>query len=235
MKTLVILTFAFLLILGGCNSATAPSNTNNATLASTSEAYIDPGLITTDDLTSEEAAALIFMREEEKLARDVYLTFFDQYGLQVFSKIAASEQTHTDALLFLISAYGLEDPVGDNPVGIFMNPELQELYDQLVEQGSASLEAALLVGGLIEEVDILDLEERLEDVQHEDIQLTYTRLESASGNHLRAFVRNYESLAGADYTPQLLSPEAYTAIIEAGGPGGGAPGNGRRGNGRGRG
>ena len=42
------------------------------------------------------------MREEEKLARDVYLTLYDIWGTPAFNNIASSEQTHMDAVLMLI-------------------------------------------------------------------------------------------------------------------------------------
>ena len=61
-------------------------------------------------LNAEEEAGLLFMREEEKLARDVYLELFDEWGLRVFENIAESEQKHMDAVLYLLGKYGLEDP-----------------------------------------------------------------------------------------------------------------------------
>jgi hypothetical protein len=45
----------------------------------------------------EEAASLQFMREEEKLAHDVYVTLYEQWGLRVFNNISRSEQQHTEA------------------------------------------------------------------------------------------------------------------------------------------
>lgn len=236
MKTTLILMASLLLLVGGCNHATAPADAGDSAKLDIAEEALpfDSELLDTDELTPEEIAGLVFMREEEKMARDVYLVFAEQYGARVFSSIASSEETHTTVILSLLQLYGIDDPVGDNPVGVFTDPDLQALYDQLVEQGAASLESALLVGGLIEEVDILDLEERAAQTEAEDLLWVYTRLESASGNHLRAFVRNYENLAGVEYVPQQLSPEAYAAIIEAGGPGNGNAGNGRRGGGRGR-
>jgi len=43
---------------------------------------------------ADEVKWLRFMREEEKLARDVYLKLFDTWKLTVFSRIARSEQRH---------------------------------------------------------------------------------------------------------------------------------------------
>lgn len=177
------------------------------------------------DLSEQEAADLIFMREEEKLARDVYLTFFDSYGEVIFSSIAASEQNHMDKMLVLINRYGLEDPVGDNGLGVFDNPELQALYEDLIAQGSADLEAALRVGGAIEEIDILDLDEAIAAATHADIIRVYGNLQKGSENHLRGFVREL-GLMDIIYVPLYLSQEAYDAIIE------GSSGHGGHGHGR---
>ena len=231
MKTILIPALALALFCTGCNSATAPSATADDTNVPSEALPVDSDLLLDEELNGEEIAALIFMREEEKLARDVYLTSYDQYGLRVFNSIASSEQQHTDAVLTYMNLYGIEDPVGENPQGVFTDPELQELHDNLVAQSAESLEAAILIGGLIEEVDILDLEERMAATEHEDILAMYSRLLSASGNHLRAFVRNYERISGSTYTPQLLDADAYAAIIDAGGNSNGGQGK-RRGRGR---
>ena len=165
-------------------------------------------------LTDAEASGLLYMREEEKLARDVYLTLFEQWGFQSFANIARSEQTHTDAVQRLLERYDLPDPADAQGVGEFTNPDLQALYDQLVAQGSQSLPAALEVAAAIEEIDILDLHEYIGQTDKEDILQVYHSLLSGSENHLRAFVSALERQAGA-YQPQYLDQEAYDAIINA--------------------
>ena len=60
-----------------------------------------------DPLSDAEAATLTFMREEEKLARDVYLALYDLWSNPVFSMIASSEQKHMDAIKRQLDAYGL--------------------------------------------------------------------------------------------------------------------------------
>lgn len=170
-------------------------------------------------LSEAEADALLFMREEEKLAHDVYVTLYDQWGARVFTNIAASEQTHTDAVATLLDRYGLSDPTEGNTVGEFIDPALQTLYDDLIVQGSLSLADALKVGAAIEEIDILDLEERIATTDHADIQLVYERLLAGSSNHLRAFVSMLERQTGGSYTPQYMGQADYDAIIAAGGNG----------------
>ena len=147
-------------------------------------------------LTSAEEAGLLFMREEEKLARDVYLHFDDLYDLPIFGNIANSEQRHMDAILTLLVRYGLEDPAAGNDQGVFTDQTLQVLYDQLIAQGSASLEAALGVGVVIEVTDIADLEARLLDVVPRDIRRVYENLLRGSQNHLAAFQSNLDGRPG---------------------------------------
>lgn len=162
-------------------------------------------------LSAEEIAGLSFMREEEKLARDVYLNMADLWDARVFSNIAASEQKHMDAVGTLLTRYGIADPAAGNGIGEFSNAELQALYDDLMVMGSQSLTDALQVGALIEETDIEDLIHELAVVKHSDIKRVYTQLEQGSENHLRAFTSNL-SVQGAAYEPQVLDQETYGDI-----------------------
>jgi hypothetical protein len=175
-------------------------------------------------LSDAEVEGLLYMREEEKLARDVYLVLYEKWGMPVFQNIANSEQTHTDAVKTLIDRYGLQDPAAGQDVGIFTNPELQELYDLLVETGSQSLADALRVGVAIEEIDILDLEDWIAQTNQADIVLVYENLLKGSRNHLRSFVSTLERQTGEIYQPQYLDQAAYDAIVssptERGGRGG---------------
>ena len=163
-------------------------------------------------VTEEEIADLEYMREEEKLARDVYLSLYDVWGLGIFSKIAESEQTHTDAVRAKMEKYGLTDPVIDDTVGSFVNQDLQVLYDALVEQGSQSEEDALFVGCAIEEIDMIDLQEAIDRAEHRDIARIYQNLMRGSENHLRAFVGQVES-RGIVYTPRYISQETADQIL----------------------
>jgi hypothetical protein len=128
----------------------------------------------TTPLTADEIAGLAYMREEEKVARDVYLALYDAWDSQVFSNIASSEQTHMDAVKTLLDRYGIADPAAGNDIGEFTNPDLQALYDELVALGQQSLADGYRVGALIEETDIQDLIEELETVEHSDIQRVTT-------------------------------------------------------------
>jgi len=163
-------------------------------------------------LTPEEVEGLVFMREEEKLARDVYLTLAEQWDVPIFLNIAASEQTHMNAIYTLLVRYDVPDPVAGMEVGEFATEEFQTLYAALVASGGESLAGALTAGATIEEIDIIDLVEKLEDATHRAIRRVYQNLERASENHLRAFVGQLAAL-GTVYEPQYLDPEWYAEII----------------------
>ena len=108
-------------------------------------------------LNGDEESHIVYMREEEKLARDVYLTLADTWQLPIFGNIAGAEQRHMDALKRVLDLYEVIDPVVDDTVGIFVNTDLAELYSVLVENGSNSLVDALGVGATIEDLDLNDL------------------------------------------------------------------------------
>lgn len=147
-------------------------------------------------LSQLEEQELLYLREEEKLARDVYTALFATSGLQIFGNIAQSEQQHMNAVLTLLQNYGLTDPVGSNAAGVFTNADLQSLYDQLVAQGAASQIAALQVGVLIEETDITDLEAAISNTDKTDVIRVYNNLLKGSLNHLSAFTNNLAALGG---------------------------------------
>ncbi len=187
--------------------------------------------IPASDLNAEEAASLLYMREEEKLARDVYNTLYTVWGQPTFQNIASSEQAHMDEIKQLLDRYGLTDPA--LAPGQFTDASLQALYDKLVAQGSISLADALKVGAAIEEIDILDLQTRLAQTDNADIQMVYNNLMNGSYNHLKAFTGALLQQTGEVYQPQYLSADAYQSII-AGSMGNGTQGgNGQGGNGQG--
>lgn len=179
------------------------------TFASVTPAFADELTANESILSSSEVEDLIFMREEEKLAHDVYVTLYAQWGLRIFQNIANSEAAHTAAVKNLLDIYGVDDPAAGNGVGEFTNPELQNLYNQLVAQGSQSLADALKVGISIEELDIQDLQVRIARTTNADIQLIYNNLLKGSGNHLRAFTSTLERQTGDTYVPQYRGESSF--------------------------
>lgn len=163
-------------------------------------------------LDATETEYLLLMREEEKLARDTYITLYEAWGLNTFTNISRSEQKHMDAILTQLNRFGLADPVESDTVGVFTNPTLAEYYNDLVTQGNDSLMAALHVGAFIEELDIYDLWEAIETTDEATLISTYENLLAGSRNHLRAFVNQITS-RGTEYTAQYLSQEQVDAIV----------------------
>tara|TARA_Y100001972_G_C7663337_1_gene334886 strand:+ start:1930 stop:2583 length:654 start_codon:yes stop_codon:yes gene_type:complete len=208
MKTLFAVLLGVTLLGTACNDPVTDITSDDLTLNQIKGLALEP-------LNEGETAALLFMREEEKLARDVYTYLFDKWSVKSFQNISNSEQTHMDAVLVLIDKYELEDPAADNIFGTFQNSDLQRLYDELTDTGSASMEAALKVGAAIEEIDIIDLQQALDiSVDNQDITIVFENLMKGSRNHLRAFVSNLSTL-GITYEPQYLTQDDYNAIINS--------------------
>jgi len=167
---------------------------------------------TSAELSTAEATGLIQMREEEKLARDIYLTLDAMWGVKTFTNIASAEQTHTDSVQTLLARYGVTDPITQDTVGTFTSPDMQKLYDELVQRGKVSLLDALMVGATIEDLDIRDLELLKKETSRADILAVYDNLQKGSRNHMRAFVKNIK-MRGGLYVPQYISESEYSSII----------------------
>ncbi|MBZ4210034.1 MAG: DUF2202 domain-containing protein [Rhodoferax sp.] len=167
-----------------------------------------------ETLSVAEQASLAFMREEEKLAHDVYAQMDARWGAstRVFGNIANSEATHAEAVRQLLLRYTLVDPAATLAAGLFQNSTLQALYTQLATAGAISLIEALKVGAAIEEIDMIDINTALLNIDNQDIRLIYDNLLKGSRNHLRSFVSNLSN-QGVTYVPQYMDALAYAAII----------------------
>ena len=205
----------------GCITSTDESTTEGSSTRGPPEdggygegASVDVSTYPVQELSPDEIEAILYMREEEKLARDVYLVLYNKTGLSIFNNIAKSEQTHMDAVLGLIEKYNLTDPLEGMGIGEFNSTEMQELYERLVAQGNEGEVEALKVGALIEEIDIKDLDEWLKRTDNEDIKAVFGSLRMGSENHLRAFTRLLRENYGVVYTPQVLSEEEYESIVD---------------------
>jgi len=174
----------------------------------------EPVSSTYETLTQAERDDMAFMREEEKLARDVYLTLHNTWGLNIFSNIADSEQTHTTKVKELLEKYQLPDPVVDDSIGVFVNQDLANLYEAMITRGSVSALEALYVGGAIEETDMIDLQNAIERTDRDDIRQVYENLLAGSRNHLRAYVGQIEN-QGIVYEAQFLSQEDVDEIVDS--------------------
>ena len=219
MKNIQIL--VILLIALAATACEAGSNTAEPTIPGPKDETLQlqalqdaASIIPVGTLTDEQAAGLLLMREEEKLARDVYLHFSEVYGLPIFSNIASSEQRHMSAIKTLLDRYSLEDPVTDDSPGVFTDAHLSDLYAQLVQSGQNSLLDALIVGATIEDLDINDLTELSRGLDLEDVLLVYGNLVKGSRNHLRSYYSQIIRNNGS-YTPQYISREMFDSIVNS--------------------
>jgi len=144
---------------GGKNTGGNNTGGNNTTGSTSSSTKLD----------KTEASHLTFMREEEKLARDVYLKLAEMYPNQrVFANIATkSEQTHTDTMRDKLLQYNLPDPnpdtnnlpdsLGDFSEGTEWGWYFTEKFGELTKAGANGELDALMVGAFIEELDMNDI------------------------------------------------------------------------------
>lgn len=167
----------------------------------------------TTDPGPDEIKVIIAMREEEKLARDVYNVFAEKWGHMVFRRISGAESTHLNAANSLLVYYGSPDTVISG-AGVFNDQEMQKLYDELVSRGTTSIEEAFKAGALIEEMDIRALEEALAQVSNENIKMVFENLSRGSRNHLRAFNRQLK-VRGLSYVPEYITVEQFNEIVNS--------------------
>jgi len=177
-KTVLSLSLGLLLVgLVFSLSSFAPNTTSTRAIS----------LTPAGTLTQEDIKSLQYMIQEEKLARDVYLTLYNIYKLPVFSNIAQSEQRHMDSVKVLLDKYGIQNPLKTDTIGKYADSEFEKLYTQLVEEGKKSITDALNVGAKIEKLDIKDLEEAIAKTKNADLITVFSNLKSGSENHLAAF------------------------------------------------
>ena len=162
----------------------------------------------------EERNGLILMREEEKMAHDVYSFLYDKWNIMIFNNIASSEQTHTDAVLELLDKYDIDDPASGKNIGVYNDTSLQRMYNQLLINGNYSLLSALTVGATIEDLDIYDLEKLILKVDNQDIAFVYNNLLKASRNHMRAFYSQIVNNGGT-YRAKYISQQQLEDIVNS--------------------
>jgi hypothetical protein len=206
-----ILVFAIALIAVTSSCIDEDTVTNNDTLEN-DPITLKINAFPKEPLTADEILSLNWMREEEKLAHDVYLTLYDKWNINIFSNIASSEEKHTNSVLALLNKYNLPDPVGSNGRGVFSVNSLQTIYNELVTQGSVSILDGYKVGATIEDLDIMDLNNWIEKVDNEDLIYVYENLNKGSRNHMRSFYSQILN-SGGTYTAQYISQFEFDVII----------------------
>jgi hypothetical protein len=162
-------------------------------------------------ITQAEIDDLKFLREEEKLARDVYLFSYDKYQVSSFSSISQSEQKHMNSVLNLMNKYGIPDSASTE-IGVFNNTDLQALYTSLTTQSNISSVEALKVGATIEDLDINDIDDFIGNTTKSDLLNVYDNLTCGSKNHIRSYTTQL-TINGVAYIPQFISVEYYNTIL----------------------
>ena len=190
---------------GGAGTAAAPAGSALATYVAT---------LPKEALSGGETALLVYTREEEKLARDVYRALFAVHGDRSFANIAEAEQRHMDDVKLLLDRYSLADPAAATAPGEFKDSRLAALYAELVAKGTASLVEAMKVGATIEDLDLADVGRGLATADNRDVDAVMQNLAKGSRNHLRAFSRRLSALGGT-YAAQYLTADEVAAILAA--------------------
>ncbi len=182
----------------------------------------------TTSVSDQVRGDLLFIYEEEKMARDLYASFGEKWGWQTIGRVSMSESMHLNSVMNLLHTYGIPEPV--LPTGSYQSAAISELAKRLLNEGIASEDAALHSALYVEEYDIADLTKRMNDTADPSILSTYQYLLNGSNAHLRYF---YSLLVenGGTYTPQVLSQQAFDAALAS--QGGVGPMMGGYGGGRG--
>lgn len=221
-------------IIVGLSALGIALSVNPAIAGKNTEAISSDSNLTLD---FNEQTHLEFMCEEEKLARDVYITLGSRHPEStIFGRIDDSEERHKCSVADMLEKYGVPNPSTNDNVGVFTGEAygwyFTERYNALVEKGTATVLDALYVGAFIEELDMLDINQcpkvivdidnGINDVSEcgkiytdkPDIQRLYGSLLEGSENHLRAYVLNIEKKIGeGNYTAQVLTQEQVDAIL----------------------
>ena len=162
--------------------------------------------------TAQEITDLKYMRSEEKLARDLYAALYTKWKDPLFDNISQSEQRHMDAVLGLLTAYGVSDPDAGLQAAVLPDAGLQSLYNQLLAQGTTSVQAAAQAGIIVEETGIADLEQRLARTTDPAIIRVYNNLVRGSRSHIQSFTNHLLTLGGTPASGNSVA--AGTAVFE---------------------
>lgn len=172
-----------------------------------------PPFDSTADLTADEIEFVYAVREDEKVARDLYTAFFEKYSLKTFSNISRSEANHMRAVEILLEYYEIDFPAAGE-YGVFEDSARQAIYDSLLAKGNTALEGFRVMAQL-EEENIVSYRNVLSDITNPNIKIVIENLGKASENHFKAAIRQITALGGT-YAPKLMNQEEYKAMIAKG-------------------
>lgn len=150
------------------------------------------------DIDSLEIDLLQKQYEEEMMANELYMSFYDMYGVETFKNIAESEAQHMEAVKILLDRYGIDIPNSYS--------HIQSLYDDLKAKWALSLHDALEVWVSIEIVDIDDIVTAIKSTDNDDIKTVFVNIGWGSYNHMRGFVK---ALANNNMTTDIDYSDYY--------------------------
>jgi len=154
-----------------------------------------------------------FIWEEEKTARDLYISFYKQTNQSIFADLIGSEQNHMDQVKSIMDRYGVSTPVPDQ--GALENQTLIQMYDDLLSRGSRSDQDALMAAATFEEISIMDLQKEINTTENQEAIAVYQGLLAGSRKHLRSYVSDLKE-QGIVYTPQYLSEAEFDGVMGQG-------------------
>jgi len=150
--------------------------------------------------SSSVKKSLAFMYEEERLAKEVYLSVYKKQPVQQLYRIATNSETrHISAVESLARKYGVA--ISPQRVGRYRNSHIQSLFNTLYKKGIRSTKDALQVGCMVEVTDINDLNKYIYQAQQagaSDVLQTYEFLRKGSYNHYWAFDKGLKSIGVSD-------------------------------------
>lgn len=137
------------------------------------------------ELTDAQADALALNAEREKQARDLYTAFADSTGEVRFARLAHAASAHLRALQEMLDVYEVTDPTAANGPGEYADAGVAEDYARLLEEGSASEDAAVEVTRALEESAADRLDDAADDVEDDasDVSRLYEHLALAADRH----------------------------------------------------
>jgi hypothetical protein len=218
---------SFALLLAGCANAPRLDGSGPELLPEVSSAPLLPGSdndvavgapggrprAPATSLSDDDRRTLLHVSEQEKLARDLYVTLSETWRLDVFHTTSGSEDIHADALRTLLGRYKLPDPALGLGRGEFSRSDLAERYDDLIARARFSPVEALKAAASVEELEIDDMSTRLARVQATEIQNVLESVVSSDKHHLRSLVVALRKL-GHTYIPTRLPADQYDLILD---------------------
>jgi len=151
---------------------------------------------TSKHISNETKQSIAYMYDEERLAKEVYLSIYQKQPVRQLSKIASKAETrHIDAVKNLAQRYGIPTPT--QKVGKYQHKQIESLYNKLYTKGIRSQKDALEVGCIVEVTDIDDLDKFITQAQKDnaqDIVQIYDFLRNGSYNHYWAFDKGLKQL-----------------------------------------